>query len=372
MIFGNGISSPSGDAGIFILDVSSNGTQTLYYLSTGVAGSNGIAYVTPVDMDGDHVVDFVYAGDLLGNVWRFDLTGNSASSWAVTPGPIFKTPSGQPITTAIQPDFVTGPIGSTTQLMLFFGTGQKFPLTNSSTVSYETGTQSFYGVWDWNMTGWDAHNSSQFAKLSSSTVGTLTSLGSPYTLTTSNLTKQTVAIDATTQDRFISSTSSVCWAGTSTCTGGSTANKSFGWYLSLPGTNSAYSTTTYEQTVYNPMIVSTAVVFNSILPAVDSPLMCTPDKDKGWTYALDVRTGGPIANFFDNPGTSGTNNLATETIGYEGDASGTSSEVDTTNGSGGTNYYLIFQSTTGGPGTPIKINPAANISSSRQTWIQLR
>ncbi|MDE2050080.1 MAG: pilus assembly protein PilY, partial [Gammaproteobacteria bacterium] len=373
VIFGNGIGSASGDAGIFILTVSATGAQTMYYLSTGTAGSNGIAYVTPVDVDSDHVVDYVYAGDLRGNVWRFDLTGNTPASWAVTPGPIFKTPSGQPITTAVQPDFVTGPVGSSTQLMLYFGTGQKFPLTNSTAVSYQTGTQYFYGVWDWNMSGWNAHNSSQFASLSGSTVGSLNSTASPYSLTYSNLQSQTVAIDSTTGDRYIQSANTVCWAGTSTCSGGSSANKMFGWYIALPGTNTAYSTTTNEQVVYNPMIVSTAVVFNSIVPAVDSPLMCTPDHDKGWTYALDVRTGGPVANFFVNPGTSSTtNNLSTLTIGYEGDASGTSSQIDTTSASGNIESWLIFQSTNGGPGTPIQIQPAANISGSRQTWIQLR
>src|SRR6185437_1000250 len=85
MIFGNGFGSASGDAGIFVLTISSNGTQALYYLSTGAAGNNGISFVTPVDMDGDHVVDYVYAGDLLGNVWRFDLTSNSPASWTVSP-----------------------------------------------------------------------------------------------------------------------------------------------------------------------------------------------------------------------------------------------------------------------------------------------
>jgi len=373
VIFGNGIGSPSGDAGIFILTISQTGTQTLYYLSTGAAGNNGIAYATPVDMDGDHVVDFVYAGDLQGNVWRFNLTSRNPSAWAVSSGPLFKTPSGQPITTAIQPDFVTGPIGSTTQMMLFFGTGEKFPLTNTTATSYQTGTQYFYGVWDWKLSSWDANNSSQFASLSAATVGSLTGLASPYTLTTANLTQQTVSVDSSTGDREITSASAVCWAGTTTCTGGSSANASFGWYLALPGTNSSYSMTSYEQVVSNPLIVSTAVVFNSILPAIDSPLMCTPDMDKGWTYALDVRTGGPVPNFFVNPGTSGTTgHLNTQTVGYEADASGSSAEVDTNNGSGGTNYYLIFQSTAGGPGTPIQIQPGANLSGSRETWIQLR
>jgi len=371
VLFGNGIGSASGDAGIFVLTIGTTGTQTLYYLSTGAAGSNGIAYVTPVDLDGDHVVDYVYAGDLKGNVWRFDLTSSSPSGWGVTPGPIFTTPSGQPITSAIQPDFVTGPIGSTTQLMLMFGTGQKFPQTNTTQVSYQTGTQYYYGVWDWNMAAWNSHSSAQFASVPAATVGTLTSLASPYTLAYGNLQLQTVGIDSSTGDRVIQTASTVCWAGTSTCTGGSSANTKFGWYIALPGTTTAFSTTTYEQVIFNPIVVGTAIVFNSVLPAIDSPLMCTPDIDKGWTYALDVRTGGPVPNFFVTT-TSSTNNLNTTTVGYEGDATGTSSEVDTTNGNGGTNYFLIFQTTNGGPGAPIQIKPANNISGSRQTWIELR
>ena len=84
VIFGNGFGSPSGDAGIYVMTIDINaGTQSFYYLSTNTAGtSNGIAYVTPADMDGDHITDFVYAGDLLGNVWRFDLTSPTESNWA--------------------------------------------------------------------------------------------------------------------------------------------------------------------------------------------------------------------------------------------------------------------------------------------------
>ena len=45
------------------------------------------------DLDGDHITDYVYAGDLQGNLWRFDLTSATESAWAVTTGPLFKTPS---------------------------------------------------------------------------------------------------------------------------------------------------------------------------------------------------------------------------------------------------------------------------------------
>ena len=33
--------------------------------------------MAPADLDGDHITDYVYAGDLLGNLWRFDLTGGT-------------------------------------------------------------------------------------------------------------------------------------------------------------------------------------------------------------------------------------------------------------------------------------------------------
>src|SRR5438270_12252212 len=73
---------------------------TIYYLSTHTAGSgNGIAFAAPVDLDGDHITDSVYAGDLHGSLWRFDLTSRGEANWAVSPSALFKTRPGQPITT---------------------------------------------------------------------------------------------------------------------------------------------------------------------------------------------------------------------------------------------------------------------------------
>ncbi len=364
VIFGNGLNSSTGDAGIFILTIDpSTGAQKMYYLSTGESGqSDGIAYAHPVDLDGDHVADYVYAGDALGHVWRFDLTSNDPANWAVTPGPLFTTPSGQPIMSDVYPVFVAGPSG--TQLMLFFGTGQKFPLTQTTATSYATGQQSFYGVWDWNMSAWNALNSTQFASLPAGTAGTLGQ---------SNLQLQTVSYDASTGLPSIETPYMVCWAGTSTCssatqtahTSATSSNNQYGWYINFPGSNSGYGATTYEQEIYNPIVVSTAIQFNSILPAIDSPLMCTPDHDEGWSYALDVRNGNPVSGFF-------VNNGNTKTIALQTNASGSSSEVTTTNGSGSTDYYLIYQSTTGGAGTPTQIQPANNVTGYRETWVQLR
>ena len=104
VIFGNGFGSTTGDAGIFVMTVDATGNKQFYYLSTGntgTAANNGIAYVASADLDGDHVTDYVYAGDLMGNLWRFDLTSNAESSWAAGAAPLFSSPAGQPITTAV-------------------------------------------------------------------------------------------------------------------------------------------------------------------------------------------------------------------------------------------------------------------------------
>ncbi|HEX4267271.1 MAG TPA: PilC/PilY family type IV pilus protein [Steroidobacteraceae bacterium] len=362
LIFGNGLNSSTGDAGIFILTINpSSGSKRVYYLSTGKANtSDGIAYAHPVDMDQDHVVDYIYAGDVLGNVWRFDVTSSDPNAWAVTPGPLFTTPS-QPITSDVFPIFVQGTAG--VQLMLFFGTGEKFPLTQSTATTYATGQQSFYGIWDWNMSGWDANNSTQFASMPA---GTITTMG------TSNLQQQTVSLDAGLPS--IDTPYMVCWAGTTTCsaatlsahTSAVSSNSQYGWYINLPGSNSGYGSNTNEQVIYNPIEVTTAIQFNTILPAIDSPLACTPDQDQGWSYALNVQNGNPVLGFF-------VNNGNTHTIALQTNAAGSSTEVTTTNADGSpANTYLIFQSTSGGAAPPLPVHPGNNVSGARETWIQLR
>ncbi|MBV8496908.1 MAG: pilus assembly protein PilY, partial [Gammaproteobacteria bacterium] len=178
-IFGNGLQSASGDAGIYVMTIDpSTGARTFYYFSTSTgspANPNGIAYATPVDLDGDHITDYVYAGDLLGNLWRFDLTSAMEANWALTPGPVFKTQGGQPITTAIVAASGEATAGATQQLMLLFGTGQKFPQSNVSPATYAAATQSLYGVWDWNMGPWNALSASaKYASLTPAGTGLMT------------------------------------------------------------------------------------------------------------------------------------------------------------------------------------------------------
>lgn len=63
---------------------------------TGQANDNGLATPTLVDINNDGRPDVVYAGDNLGNLWKFDLTAATQAEWEVA----F---SGSPLFTAMGP-----------------------------------------------------------------------------------------------------------------------------------------------------------------------------------------------------------------------------------------------------------------------------
>jgi type IV pilus assembly protein PilY1 len=375
IIFGNGIGSASGDGGIFIgvLNTTTGTPLTFYYLSTktgSAASPNGIAFTTPVDLDGDHISDYVYAGDIQGNLWRFDLTSATETTWAVTPGPLFKAPAGQPITTA--PVVASGAPspGMEQQVMVLFGTGQKFPLSNVNAATYATGTQSLYGVWDWNMSGWNAlSTTAQYASLAAGSTGLG---GANHTINQANLQAQTVTVNTTTGDRDINSNATICWAGQTGCTG---AAAQYGWYLNLPGTQ--------EQVIYSPELVLSALTVNTIVPAANTPTSCTILSDQGYTYVLSALTGGAFNEVFlppseaQNPGVN-TNQayLDQHAIGMLTNATGSS--FITSNSSG--TEFLVYETNQAESGTgnsnlqggSLGLNLPPNTTGRRLSWIELR
>ncbi|HWM65072.1 MAG TPA: PilC/PilY family type IV pilus protein [Steroidobacteraceae bacterium] len=291
IIFGNGYGSSSGDAGIFIITIDSSGSiGNTYYLSTGVSGSNGIGHVSPADLDGDHITDYVYAGDLLGNVWRFDLTNTNPGSWAVTSGPLFTVPGGQPITTKLQLAIVPQTAGPP-RLMVDFGAGRKFPPNATTDTKYLSTAQSLFGIWDWNMSAWNAL---------SAAAGRFASLTAPQSIALSNLTVQTLSAP-TTDTRDVTG-NVICWAGSGACGSG---NTQFGWTIALPGAA--------EQLVFNPLMYQDALIVNTTIPANNSPVSCATATDTGYTMAVAIDTGGVLPGFFKNY--SDTNAAGAQTNG---------------------------------------------------------
>jgi type IV pilus assembly protein PilY1 len=379
VIFGNGFGSSTGDAGIYVMTISVNGSgalvKTFYYLSTGHAGGNGIAYTTPVDLDGDHITDYVYAGDLKGNIWRFDLTSTNPSNWVAATAPLFTTPSGQPITTQLLAISSTA-TGTPQKLMIEFATGQRTQVTNAAPVSFASGTQAIYGIWDWNMSAWNALSGTRYASLAASNAAT--GLSSPYTIpvpttttATSSLTAETFTINTSNSASagIVEGTNvTVCWQGSTVCGSG---NNKFGWYVNLVG-----GVTTpaglQEQVIFNPVYFQGAILVDSTVPADNIPTSCSSNLDAGFTYALNVTNGGIFNNAFPTyaPTTGNfANTLANDPLaaGVQTNATGSVYVVQTVEGKAN----IIYQTVTGSPSSQ-QINIPANTKSKRLTWIEKR
>lgn len=153
VIVGNGYNSSSSKAVLYIFKLD-DGTL-LKKIDTGVAGDNGLASPGVFDSNGDGKIDFIYAGDLKGNVWKFDVSHSNKNQWDVafksgsTPQPFFTAKDGsgnaQPITAQITVavNDVTGD-PNYGKRYLFFGSGSYFRSGDPS----DTQLQSWYGLID--------------------------------------------------------------------------------------------------------------------------------------------------------------------------------------------------------------------------------
>jgi type IV pilus assembly protein PilY1 len=109
---------------------------------------NGLATPILADLDGNGTVDRVYAGDLKGQMWTFDLSSTSSGSWNIPNSePLFTTKNNLPITA--QPTLAKHPTlansgSNAPNLMVYFGSGQY--LVDADKTS--TNDNYFYGVWD--------------------------------------------------------------------------------------------------------------------------------------------------------------------------------------------------------------------------------
>ena len=323
-VFGNGFNSATGVASIYIGLINGDGSITFYELKTGYGPANdpsgknrpdGIAYVTPVDLNGDHTADYIYAGDYFGNVWRFNVTSYNPSQWSVdydgSAQPMFSSYNAngtdQPITTKPVVAAVPSSDGYF-RIMVEFGTGSAVTADQQAPNLTSAGVQSIYGVWDWNFKAWDAGEPTaglkastpvayQYAYLSNGPAGT--------TLGRSNLTQQQIQYEQTTNtiqggtlENRVVSNNPVCYVGDATCASG--LIPSYGWYLDLV---SPVQGKQGEKVIYNPVLRNGVLIATTTIPSTASGLTCQSSGNTGWTMGLDPATGGRL-NFelFDTTG----------------------------------------------------------------------
>ena len=150
VIVGNGYNSLNGNSVLFILNAV-DGT-VIRKIQAGTGPDNGLSSPIAVDVNHDDVVDFVYAGDLKGNLWKFDLTDDSAINWKVAfedsssqAAPLFvaRDSAGAPQPITSQPDVMLHP--EKHGYIVCFGTGKFLGIGDYS----DTQKQTIYGLWDY-------------------------------------------------------------------------------------------------------------------------------------------------------------------------------------------------------------------------------
>jgi type IV pilus assembly protein PilY1 len=250
-VVANGPNSASGTASLFIIDLATG--ATIRELNTGTT-NNGLSAPRAVDVNADGQVDFFFAGDLQGNMWRFDVRANNTGAW--TFNKLFSASdannNAQPITSG--PGVARDP--DTGKIWIFFGTGQY--MTSADQVS--TAVQSYYGV----MVGKDG------------TEGT--------NLTRSSLHQRLIKIvDPTSGLRAFESNEHGVGAGKE------------GWYLDL--NNPAGKG---ERVISSPLIYDNILVFSSIVPPGQETVNSCEAGGSGYVNAIDAFSGtGLPTSFFD-------------------------------------------------------------------------
>ncbi|MBF0102724.1 MAG: hypothetical protein HQK77_17625 [Desulfobacterales bacterium] len=166
VVFGNGYDSGTGKAVLYIIGFNETTGAKLWVKKIDTlfgntsTQCNGLSTPVLIDKNLDGKIDFAYAGDLQGNLWKFDLTATNSASWNVAYGgnAFFRAKNAngeyQPITSkpAIKPN-----CGGIEGSLIVFGTGKYL---ESSDIN-DSQIQTIYGVWDW-QDAWNTDPNSKY------------------------------------------------------------------------------------------------------------------------------------------------------------------------------------------------------------------
>ena len=140
VVVGNGYNSLSGVAMLYLLNLD---TLTITKISTDSGthdNPNGLSSPSLLDINRDGKADYAYAGDIDGNLWKFDLSNADPDEWMEAYGrPLHPAAGDQAIVHA--PQITRHPQNG---YMLYFATGRLFWDADL----YDTSVQSMYGIWD--------------------------------------------------------------------------------------------------------------------------------------------------------------------------------------------------------------------------------
>jgi type IV pilus assembly protein PilY1 len=285
--------------------------------STGTP--NGLTEPLAADVNGDGVPDFVYAGDLRGRLWKFDVRSSTASNWTSSANRVVlyiatdSLGNRQPITA--KPEATLHP---TSGYVITFGTG-KYLETSDPQAPYQA--QAFYGIWD---------------KNDGATVSVQTTVMSGKT----QLLQQTITdVTVGTSTFRVVSNSVPDWStDTTPPVANDSPTKHMGWYMNFPS-----GTTTGERSVFRPILMSGRLIYTTLVPSTQACLF----GGTSFLMVLDPATGGRIDGAV-----------------LDSDANGALNANDSVVISGANTYLSGVQSTIGITPTPTIIRSSAGSSSS--------
>jgi type IV pilus assembly protein PilY1 len=249
----NNVSPGDGKGHLFVIDAS-DGTliRTIDTTVGDTTTPSGLGKINSWVNNGmvDNTATYTYGGDLLGNLWRFDINEGTAQLLVT-----LSDSGGKPQPITVKPEL--GLVA--THHMIYVGTGRYL---GSSDLS-NSDTQSFYGIKD-----------------------PLTSTSSIVSPVYAN--SRTGFVQQTETNGFCpnGTSSTVCTAGESVRTSSNnTVNLSSdnGWYIDMPDTGERDNT--------DPTLALGTLVFNTNVPKADA---CNAG-GYSYTYFLDYRTGAAVS-----------------------------------------------------------------------------
>ena len=300
-VFGNGYNnteadgqaSTTGNAVLYIVDLETGMLITSIDTGKGMSADpkglnrpNGLATPAPADVNGDSIVDYIYAGDLFGNLWKFDVTGSNETQWQIpytsggNPQPLFVACAGTSAADCTTQGAATKrqPITSRPQVgrhptkaegfMVYFGTGQYIFDGDNDPMQQDT-FQTFYGVWDENQSSLTAFDRTKLLeqKIVKEISQGFDSNG-----------------DGTDDDFFdlrVTTDDPINW---------DTPAFHKGWYMDLYNTEGGNTNHFGERQVTDSILRNNRIIFTTLIPSADP----CDFGGTGWLMEIDAKDGSRL------------------------------------------------------------------------------
>lgn len=296
----NGYRSANGRAALFILDAAGPGStgwkdsagnpQAYRKLLTAASDTdNGLMGLTWVDLDNNTTADIVYATDLKGQVWKFDIRSSDRAQWrsafldaSSVAVPFFRAVDAAgaalPITTSPIVSFPS--FGGT---LVSFGTGRAI---ESSDFPRSTVTHRFFTVWDRGRYEGDQ----VYPPAADSTPRALPGTGTRTVGSTAFLERLLVR-DPTTGSIYLARRvgANVVPVGSTEVASGFDPSTHDGWFFDFP--------TGGEAVIASPVNRQTFMLFTTVRPAGDESQSCSV-APLASVYALSPVSGLPVPGLF--------------------------------------------------------------------------